>query len=725
MLKNPPRSQLGGVMGQFGSLAFRLTSMDLCPIMVVSFTLSPMTSPTPKHAPQDTPPKDILELITAFMLAIKAARLYAKGHALCKKNVQQLYTWLEKALSDRDFLIIGCTTEGISLEGTEYQASNPGLKQFLKFFHNLGISNIQMDREIMVEELQSFVELLAGAGKGQGEEVSSALPQEDITHARVGLLGASSFSTVQNVAAQCAQTSGDEAIWRQLILQPAATGKFSLRPKQIKQLTQVSQDREKFKKLLMRLDGVMTEKQESISPFQRGVLLGNFIQNLSGAVAGADQKKKEEFAGKMGEVIDSLDAKLKTHILGAEAPAISGQQGGTLLYRIFQIMPETRIVHLLVDALGEADTNSPCFNNLFKRALANFDEPERPLSLIRQEMQRMTEEKKPIDIDRWQYLEQLFLDQLEAEDLNQRYYMEIAALATSLQLKVPMAEEQEKTRLLRTLRPGSLKAAKAILIIDLINQPHIPQSSTLLPDLLKSLGEILRYYLSQESYVTTGNILRALYLALKNFSREPSVWEAVNALLTAKDLRDLLSVLLKSCHTYEPKETSIIDAICQLYPEKGGSFLLDLLMDIENEEDLRSQWLFTTVAGLVPRIPRVLKRKFQDAPNRALTRLLALTAISADKLLAATVEKLLDREDHEILLEVVRTLGQLRAERSVPRLGEIVFQKSWVKSKKTKSLQKTAVRALAEIGTDGARSLLQKAMTQGSGDLRAMCEGLV
>jgi hypothetical protein len=48
-----------------------------------------------------------------------------------------------------------------------------------------------------------------------------------------------------------------------------------------------------------------------------------------------------------------------------------------------------------------------------------------------------------------------------------------------------------------------------------------------------------------------------------------------------------------------------------------------------------------------------------------------------------------------------------------------------MKSKKIKTLQLAAARALAEIGTDGARIVLKEIAEEGAGELQTVCRELI
>jgi HEAT repeat protein len=684
-----------------------------------------MTTPGTNSSAQSPLPSSIADFIVALMRAVNTARLYASGHDLFKKHTQQLYTKLHEAIADRDFLFLGCARDTFFLEGTFYHTKDVQLEKFLKFFHSLRISYIFLDKEITAEELESFIGLLAGAQQGQGDEVFSALSRENITRVRLGLLDYTIFSTVQTVASQLTQRSEDEAIWRQLILQPAGAGAFNLSPEQTKQLTSLCEDVEELKKLLLEMDSDMAEKQQGASVTQRGVLLGNFIQNLGDILSGIAPVKRELFARQVGGVLDSLELDLKVQILGAVAPDAIREEESDVIHDIFQAMPDSQLVCLLGDSLKEAGAKSACFNNLFNRALAKYKEPGLLLTLIQREMHGDTQEGGSDNLSHWQHLEQLLVQHQETEEFNEQYHKEIEALASSLNMKVPMVEEEEMGRLLKTLTPESLRPARAQLILDLISQRHTPEAEAFLPSLLEGIGEILSHFLSQENFLTVGNLLREVFLALSDFPEEASVRKTINSLLSAEDIRALLRNLLKRCRTYEAKETVAISAVRHLFPQKAGGFLLDVLVELEDEDSAQARWLRATLTSLGPSLGKILNRGLPGAPDHALPQLLSLASISADRNLGTAVGQLLDHQDHEIRVKVVSTLGALKAEGAVPRLGEIVLQKSWLKSKKMRSLQMAAARALAEIGTNKAQEVLHEVVNKGSGDLQALCQELV
>lgn len=684
-----------------------------------------MTIQATNSSDQNPLPSRIIDFVVVFMRALNTARLYARGHDIFKKHIQQLYTKLHEAMADRDFLFLGCASDTLFLEGTFYQARDVHLQKFLKFFHALRIAYILLDKEITPEELESFIGLLAGAQQGQGDEVCSALPRENIKHVRLGPLDYTIFSTAQEIAAQLTQTTEDEAIWRQLILQPPEARAFNLGPEQAKQLTRLCEDVQGLKKLLLQMDADMAERQQGANIAHRGALLGNFIQNLAGILSGIAPIKRKLFAQQVGGILDSLEPPLKIHILGSVAPDAIREKDSDVFPEIFQAMPDNQLVYLLGDALKEAGANSPCFRNLLNQALAKYKKPPPLLNLIRQEIRRAIQAGKSATLSHWQQLEQLLIRQEEMEEFNKQYRNEIEALATSSEMKVPMVEEEEMARLLKTLAPESLRLAKAQLIINLISGPHATRPETYVPPLLEGIGEILSHSLSQGDFLTAGNLLRELFLVLSDYPEEASFRKAMNSLLDAEDIRSLLLDLLKQCRTYEPQETATIDAICQLCPVKAGGFLLDVLVELKDNDSPRGRWLTTTLLGLGTSLSEILSRRLLGAPDHALPRLLSLATISTDKNLAIAVGQLLEHPNHEIRIKAASTLGALKAEGSVPRLAEIVLQKSWLRTKKMKSLQMAAAQALAEIGTDKARDVLQQVISQGPGDLQALCQELL
>jgi len=115
----------------------------------------------------------------------------------------------------------------------------------------------------------------------------------------------------------------------------------------------------------------------------------------------------------------------------------------------------------------------------------------------------------------------------------------------------------------------------------------------------------------------------------------------------------------------------------------------------------------------------------KGAPDRMLPKLLTLVAISKEDKLAPFVENLLDHKDGDIRVKAIATIGHLHTERMVPRLTEIALHKALLKTKKLKEQQITAVKALAEIGTDEARGALQQVAEKGPTELRKLCHELL
>jgi len=173
-------------------------------------------------------PSTMQELVAALMRTVKAGKLYASGHDLFKQNVETLHGQILEAMEARDFLFLGVAKDALFLEGSFYQAKDVHFKSFLDFFHSLGISHLLFEKNLSIRELESFVECLAGAKQGQGDEVVAALPRENIKHLSVGIINYSIFSTAHAVAAHLSPTGDDNAMWRQLILQPAGIGNFNL-----------------------------------------------------------------------------------------------------------------------------------------------------------------------------------------------------------------------------------------------------------------------------------------------------------------------------------------------------------------------------------------------------------------------------------------------------------------------------------------------------------------
>jgi len=681
------------------------------------------TGDTPQY---DSLPKAVKEFINIFIRTVNTARLYSKGHALHKKNLDQMYLKLSDALRERDFLFLGCAKTLYYFEGNFYNADDASLQKFLEFAFYLRISHFLIDKDITIEELDIFIEFLAEAKQGEGETVSLALSHDHISHAGIGAMDYRLFSVVNAVAGHLSQIIGDEPLLRQLIVQPVIAGRIGFRGERFKEVVKLCDNTEELKKLLIQIDTEMSESGTGVSAAQRGVLLGNFIQNLGDALASIDSGRRKIFAVQVGEIFNSLEPQIRAQILGSQPPNNEREEaaGGDVIDEIIRKMTDRSFIDLLIEGLEGSGAGSICFNNLFARAFGRYSEPGLLLRIIRNANYTAVREGRSANLFHLQQLEQLIIRHEETDRLNKEFSKDIEALATSIQMKDPMVEEEEMKKLIQTLSPKFLTEAKARLLIDLIRR-HSPGSDEAITiSLMENLKTILDKLYEYNNFYTMGSIIREVYLLLTRYPEEDPIRNTVNNILTNRKTAKLIQYNLGMCHTFEPEETKIIDAICHLYPEKSGDFLLDILSKYDKEGPL-IDWIYRTLAGIGPRIGKALSRRLQDASNKAIPKLLDLIAMSGDSNLSASVEPLLEHELHEIRLAAVNAIGRLKSERSVPALEKMLFKKSWIKRKAMKESQEAAARALAEIDTTKAMEILQHAAEEGQGNLKKLYNELL
>jgi hypothetical protein len=671
-------------------------------------------------------PSSMQELVAALMRAVKAGKLYASGHELFKQNIETLHGEILEATEDRSFLFLGIAKDALFLEGSFYHAKEVHFRSFLDFFHSLGISHLLFEKTLSIRELESFVECLAGAKQGQGDEVVAALPRENIKHLSVGIINYSIFSTAHAVAAHLSPTGDDNAMWRQLILQPAGIGNFNLDLERVKTIARLSEDPEALTTMLLQMDHEMKTQVQDISAAQRGALLGNFLENLTHVLAAMGTEKVRQFTPLVQTAMESLEPGLMTEILGSIAPSPVEGEERSLIQDVITAMPDEKLIDLLLEALQHSGPNSTCFNHLFKRAIRRYRASSAFLELIRAEMHRASQERRPGVLNQWQHLEQLAVRHQETEEFNAQYQQAIEDFATSLKIQRPMIEQEEMARLGRTLDSEFLSLSKARLILDLLSHAHSSREADLfLLPLLGSMGDTIHRVLAQQRPRLAGNLLRQIYLSLNRFPKEKTAREVIYSWLRAEEVRGILKSLMEKCRTFSSQETAALTAVCQLYPEKAGAYLLELFLTLDDRHSAPYQWTLTTLASIAPRLPKLLDQQFQKISETSLPNLLELVGLIMDEQMAPAVEPFLNHKDYAIRSLAVRTLGHLQSSGSVDRLQGVLLDRSWIAGKKMKSLQMDAARALAEIGTIEAKGILHQVASEGSGDLPALCRELL
>ena len=669
-----------------------------------------------KMSPSRPLPGRVQDFMAALMQALKAGRLYSTNHNLFKQNVKRLHDQFHEAREDGDFFFVGFAKDSLLLEDDFFQVTDLHGRELLNVFHSLGISHLMIRREVAIQELESFVETLAGAKPGQGQEVLTALHRENIKNIDLGILDYSVFSGVESAVAHLTEGREQASIWRRLILRPSGVGAPDLNPEHLEEILRLSGDLESLKKALADLDKDLKSQVQGISPAQRGQIIGNFLQNISKALAGINVERRARFSENVVLLLASIRPDVRIRILGSAPPDRGDEKDGGVIQDFITRMQEEDLVYLLVDALGELGPQSPFFFNLFRRALARFRGTAHLLDLVRAEMNRATQERRRGSLNVWQHLEQLLVHHQESEDFNAQYRKAIEDLATSLKIHKPMVEEEEMARLVRSLAPDSLKLFKARMIIDILQETQ--RGDPLILALLQSMGETVQHFLHQGRPRLTGNVLRQVFLSLGQLPRKDILAEEVNAWLRTEDVHSLLKSLFEKCRTYEPREMSAISSICQLYPDKAGGYLMDRYLQIEDKEDPLAEWLMTTLASIATYLTKVLSSRLATAPDAALPRLIDLADLFVDQQMAPALESLLAHKDHDIRSQIVRTLGHLKSPSSVQPLAQMVLGKSWFTGKRTKSIQREALQALDEIHTTEAMEVLRQIASTGSGELQ-------
>jgi len=663
-------------------------------------------------------PSTVQDLLAAFMRALRAGRLYSSGHALFKQNAKQLYDQFQAVGEDDNSFFVGFAKDSLLLEDAFFEVSDVPARDFLNLFHSMGISHLIIQKELTIQELESFVEILAGAKPGQGSQIVTALHRENISHVKLGILDYSVFAGVESAVSHFIQGKKEAAIWRQLIFRPAIAGTSHLSADRAKELLLLAEDTDFLKQTLAELDRDLKHHVKGISAAQRGQVIGNFLQNISKSLASIDGQKRTAFADKVALILQSIRPEVRIAILGSAPPEVMEGDSRGVIQDLIDKMPEHELVSLLIQALSETGGRTMIFNNLFQGTLARFKDTGALLSLVRSEMNRATQERRPESLNTWQHLEQVLIHQQESEDFNARYQQAIEDLATSLKIQKGMVEEEEIARLTRTLAPDSLKLFKSRLIIDLLQEPHRREAMTL--PLLQSMGETVKHFLSQGRPRLAGNLLRQVFLCMGQLPQKDFFSDEVNAWLRTEEVHHLLKALFEKCRTYQPREMSAISSICQLYPEKAGGFLIDLFMQVGEEQSALGDWLMTMLASMGAPLVKVLGSRISTAPDADLPALLDLADIFTNPQIASALENLLNHKDYDIRSQAIRTLGHLKSERSLKPLAQIVLDGSWFTGKKTKALQMEALEALAGFGTEEARAVLEQVASSGSGDLQKL-----
>ena len=77
-------------------------------------------------------------------------------------------------------------------------------------------------------------------------------------------------------------------------------------------------------------------------------------------------------------------------------------------------------------------------------------------------------------------------------------------------------------------------------------------------------------------------------------------------------------------------------------------------------------------------------------------------------------------KDHEVVLEMIRALGQVGSEEAVPALVGVARRRAWFGRRKLRALKAGSIRALVQIGGPKADTAIGEASRNGDRMLKAI-----
>ncbi len=132
------------------------------------------------------------DLARRFATALRGSQLYASGHAIQQRNVDQLLDTLARLLDQRTSIALGVVGDQIVVADTPLPRAAANLSELLRRLRTCGIERIGVDRGVTRAELDEFIRAIADLIQRR-DAGADALPV--FPHINVGRIAADTAAT--------------------------------------------------------------------------------------------------------------------------------------------------------------------------------------------------------------------------------------------------------------------------------------------------------------------------------------------------------------------------------------------------------------------------------------------------------------------------------------------------------------------------------------------------
>ena len=122
------------------------------------------------------------ELLRRFAAALRSGQLYSKGHPIIARNLEGLSAAVQLLHALENAIVIGIVGEQIIVDDVPIPKSE-NLGALVRRLKQIGVERITIDRGVIAEELQTFVEAITSLEVKPDAEPP---PLPALTHIRVG-----------------------------------------------------------------------------------------------------------------------------------------------------------------------------------------------------------------------------------------------------------------------------------------------------------------------------------------------------------------------------------------------------------------------------------------------------------------------------------------------------------------------------------------------------------
>ena len=720
--------------------------------------------------------RSLLQLARALLAATRNWMLYPPEHPAIHSSVERLAAAIRQSASGTLFSI-GITPDTLLIEGTAAEASQSAIAEAAALLHDRDLLALTFVGEVPADAIRALLRVLALEPDERRRRGGPAHVWQTDGHPSIVLEQIDYEKVLAREEGRVPEPAKRDDLWRSIVGAIAGGQSPALDDRTQQRLLAIADSPADIGALASAVMGPKhTLDGSPMITSQAAAVLAAF-RHLSSIVSVMAPERLPAVMSHLATAAVQLDAHVVMQVMQAEDSPASGV---AVVKGLAGAFDDTRVAQLLATALALDGKASDRLATIFNTIAPDEDRKRRVLTLTRTMLRETDFGKSGQFHALWTSMEALLVSYDEKPFVSESYRSALDGVAARADRMSSADLPPELPEWIETLGQRNVRSLSVIMLIDLLTIEQDADRARQIADDMETLAEDLLMAGAYDDALLVTRMLagragspaavgrEACRQAVDQLGESPAmretaaligdvdddVWPSIQAMIRAigpcsiESLKTVLASETDSVATARAEDlivefknvavtrltTLIGDSrwfvrrrAARLLGRIGAAEGVPLLQPLLRGGDARVAREAISALGAIPdpaasrAIQTVLRASTGDVRRAVIDALVA----DRDPRVVPMIVRIIAEsnqmgKDHEVVLEMIRALGQVGSEEAVPALVGVARRRAWFGRRKLRALKAGSIEALVQIGGPKADTAIGEASRNGDRMLKAI-----